>query len=126
MSLPEVEVFDTPFADHDQVVECGACDPEYGPPESWPAWTDSLRFAHGPAITPDESWNPTDQDWQDWAAYKRECDERRFEDPAYLAWCDEQARLEEMHQASQWQDRLEQLHHVDGDQAVRDAGLPVG
>jgi hypothetical protein len=45
------------------------------------------------------------------------------EDPAYDEWS---RRLEEMHQVSEWQDRLEAIYHIDGDQAARDAGLAVG
>jgi hypothetical protein len=36
------------------------------------------------------------------------------------------ADWEEYHQWSQWQDRLEAMHYIAGDQAAADAGLPVG
>jgi hypothetical protein len=35
---------DIPFADHDAVIECGACDPDHGPAEDWPAWCDQDRW----------------------------------------------------------------------------------
>jgi hypothetical protein len=35
-------------------------------------------------------------------------------------------RLDELHQASRWQDQVEAMHYVDCDQAAADAGLPVG
>jgi hypothetical protein len=31
------------FADHDDVIECSACDPCYGDPADWPEWTDADR-----------------------------------------------------------------------------------
>jgi hypothetical protein len=66
-TLPDDD-YEVYFADHDAVIECGACDPEYGPAESWPAWTDEARFV------------PSEQDLEDMAEYS--------------AWLD---RLEEMH-----------------------------
>jgi hypothetical protein len=34
--------------------------------------------------------------------------------------------MEQMAEASRWQDQVEAMNYVDGDQSVHDAGLPVG
>jgi hypothetical protein len=43
----------------DAAIECTACDPDAGPPEVWPAWTDLDRFT---CIDPDDQVEPTDAD----------------------------------------------------------------
>lgn len=110
-----VQVFDSEgyavaFADDDDVIESEAlCNgPDYSEdPADWPEWTDQDR------------WEPTPDD-EAW--YTRQtCDDDEWQGDA--EWS---RRLEEMHQASEWQDRLEAMHWSDGDQAVADAGLPVG
>jgi hypothetical protein len=56
------------FADDDAVIECGACDPEYGEPEGWPEWVDADRWEPTPddvAWLNHEPYQPTDQDWDD-------------------------------------------------------------
>jgi hypothetical protein len=99
----------TPFTGDDLVIECGANDSDYSPPELWPDWTDLDRFE--PFAT-DAEWlnnnptlsaisggghdSPTDSDW------------------------------DEYHRWSEWQDRLEAMHWIDGDEALAAAGLPVG
>jgi hypothetical protein len=77
-----------PFAADDLVIEAGANDPDFGPPESWPDWTDADRFEPSPADaawltahpvlppiaggSPDdepEPFEPTDADWDDFARW---------------------------------------------------------
>jgi hypothetical protein len=108
-TLHNTQGFCIPFAGDDQIIEAGFDDPDYGEPEGWPSWTD-------------ERWEPTDDDEAWWVAQN--------DDEDWSADASEQARwsrrLEELHQASEWQDRLEAMNYVDGDQAAADAGLPVG
>ena len=64
----------------DELTECGANDPDYGPPERWPAWCDEWRWATDPPVTgaglePDQ-YEPTEQDWADYHAWCREQDRR--------------------------------------------------
>jgi hypothetical protein len=63
-----------------------------------------------PPSPADEAWlasqNADDEDW-----------------PSYAAWSQ---RLEELHQASEWQDRIEAIYHTDQDDDVTAAGLPIG
>ena len=47
--LCDSDGFAIPFADAAAVIECGATDPDYGEPESWPPWTDAVRFEPSPA-----------------------------------------------------------------------------
>jgi hypothetical protein len=42
--LLDTEGFCIPFTGDDLVIECGANDSDYGPPELWPDWTDLDRF----------------------------------------------------------------------------------
>src|SRR3954447_13924388 len=50
-------------------------DPDFGPAEGWPAWTDESTWEEGPAIPPDaalEPFEPTEDDLADyaeWSAY---------------------------------------------------------
>jgi hypothetical protein len=105
--LLDTEGYAIPFTNDDAVIESGVDDPSYGDSESWPDLTDQDRYEPTPQ---DEAWlvrqSAVDDDW-----------------PADAVWS---RRLEELHQASEYMDRLEAMHHVDGDQAVRDAWLPVG
>jgi hypothetical protein len=109
MSLADTDIA-VYFSDHDAVIECGACDPDYGEPEGWPPWTDQ-RWEPTAA---DSAWlnthplppiaggapesGPSDQDWEDY------------------------------HRWSAWQDRLEQIYGPHGitDDDIQAAGLPVG
>lgn len=43
--LLDTQGFAIPFHADDAVIECGACDPEYGDPETWPAWVDDWRYS---------------------------------------------------------------------------------
>jgi hypothetical protein len=105
--LLDIEGFVIPFAGDDQFIECGVDDPDFGPAESWPAWTVAERFEPS---SDDESWfirqSADDDDWAGYAEWSR--------------------RLEELHQASEYMDHLEAMHWTDGDQDIMAAGLPVG
>lgn len=46
-AVPRADVLSDFFAEHSD-------DPDEGPPESWPAWTDEITLEPGPALTPDE------------------------------------------------------------------------
>ena len=94
------------FADHDDVIECGACDPCYGDPADWPEWTDADRWTH---IDPPDQVDPSPDDCR-WAA-------GHLELPAPIsggAPADDEwsRRLEEMHQASRWLDQVEQMNYT--------------
>jgi hypothetical protein len=93
------------FAGDDAVIECEAIDPEAGPPECWPEWTDADR------------WEPTEADYQ-WAAENIELPPVG---PSDADW-------EEYRQWSEWQDRLEGINGPHGitDEDLAAAGLPVG
>jgi hypothetical protein len=68
MSLAEDTGFAIPFADDDLVIECGACDPHYGEPSTWPAWVDACRWEPTPddvAWLNHEPFEPSDEDWDD-------------------------------------------------------------
>jgi hypothetical protein len=48
--ITDNEGFAIPFAEDDQVIECGADDPDFGDPVDWSDWTDSERYEPGPEI----------------------------------------------------------------------------
>jgi hypothetical protein len=80
----------------------GLDDPDYGPAESWPSWTDEDIWTIGPEPQPLEpepagepAYEPTDADWDEMARY------------------------------CEWADRVEAMHCVTDDD-LRAAGLPVG
>jgi hypothetical protein len=66
-----------PFADHDALIECGACDPEYGEPADWDDWTDADRYEPTPNDIAflnqnaygSEPFEPSDQDWDDYGRW---------------------------------------------------------
>src|SRR4051794_33755615 len=81
--LCDVDGFAIPFAADDAVIECGACDPEYGDPAEWPAWTDAdiVWLNENPTLPPlsggsPEPFVPTAADWADYEAFCREVDQR--------------------------------------------------
>jgi hypothetical protein len=88
-----------PWTTDDEIIECGANDPEYGEPESWPEWTDIYQFEPLPE---DRAWLSAQQEMSiepDWDEYSR--------------W-------------SAWQDALEAAHPPIRDQDIIAAGLAVG
>jgi hypothetical protein len=103
--------FSIPFAADDQFIENDPTDPFYGEPASWPTSPEIDGERWAPTETTDE---PTEADEPtvdlERLAIKREYEERRLDDAAFIAWCDEQERLDEMAEASRWQDRVEELH----------------
>jgi hypothetical protein len=92
---PPEDDYAIPFASDDQVIECGCNDPCYGDPAQWPEWTDADWF------------EPTQDDIEflNRNAYGSEPFEPKDAD------------LEEMHQESIWQDRLDGIRRDDDHQA---------
>jgi hypothetical protein len=48
--ITDTDEFAIPFAADDDVIECGADDPDFGEPVDWSDWTDSERYEPGPEI----------------------------------------------------------------------------
>jgi hypothetical protein len=46
--ITDNEGFAIPFVDDDPIIEAGLDDPDYGPPETWPNWTDLDRWSSVP------------------------------------------------------------------------------
>jgi hypothetical protein len=70
--LTDTNGFAIPFADDDAVIECGACDPHFGDPSTWPEWVDADRWEPAPddvAWLNQEPYEPTDADWEEFARY---------------------------------------------------------
>jgi hypothetical protein len=115
--LLDTEGFCIPFSTDDQFIECQPDDPCFADPADWEPSReiDGERWELGPEPTQDDiEWlntHPADDD--DWTANASE----------QARWSQ---RLEELHQASEWQDRIEAMHWSNGDDDVRAAGLPVG
>jgi hypothetical protein len=65
----------------------------------------------------DEAWlaaqNADDDIDQERLAIKREYEERRLDDAGFLAWCDEQSRIDEMAEDARWLEMLEAMHQGD-------------
>jgi hypothetical protein len=105
--LLDTEGFAIPFTDDDAVIEAGCDDPDYGEPEGWPEWTDG------------DCWAPTAADEAWLAAQNADADDW----PADAEWS---RHIEEIAEASRWQDQVEAMHWSDGDDDLRAAGLPAG
>jgi hypothetical protein len=110
--LLDTEGYAIPFATDDQYAEAEAlCN---GPacsedPAEWPSWCDA------------DCWAPTADD-EAWLARQNADDDEDW--PAYALWSQ---RLDELYQASQWQDRVEAIYDNGvTDDDIMAAGLSVG
>jgi hypothetical protein len=81
-----------PWAEDDEIIECGYDDPQYGDPGTWPDTCDADCWELGPAIPPDavfEPYEPTAEDLED-----------------YARWSDRLEALERLHELDEYHDRL--------------------
>ena len=63
MAVPAADVLSDFFAEHSD-------DPDEGPPEDWPAWTDEITLELGPGLplTDAEDLQVERTPWHDWLA----------------------------------------------------------
>ena len=66
----------------DALTEHQPDDPGFGPPESWPEWTDGMIAQDGAPMSSFEEFEPTREDWDDYndwcerLEYERSCNAR--------------------------------------------------